>query len=130
MNKKQAILMFGLLFLCMFAVKAYAEDWIYLGESHVDGDHDHDKIHVGKHDGRFRAIQLRVSGGAIEFDRVVVHYGNGTSEVLSIRSVIPDAGRTRAIDLAGDRREIDNVELWYSKAHWEHKPQVTLFGLK
>jgi hypothetical protein len=25
---------------------------------------------------------------------------------------------------------IENVELWYSKAHWEHKPQVTLFGLK
>lgn len=129
-NKKRAILMFGLLFLCMFAVKAYAEDWVYLGESHVDGDHDHDKIHVGKHDGRFRAIQLRVSGGAIEFDRVVVHFGNGTSEELAIRSVIPDGGHTRAIDLPGERRVIDNLELWYSKAHWEHKPQVTLFGLK
>jgi hypothetical protein len=130
MNKNRAILMFSFLFLCMITVKAYAEEWVYLGESHVDGDHDHDKIHVGKHDGRFRAIQLRVSGGAIEFDRVVVHYGNGTSEELSIRSVIPDGGRTRAIDLPGERRVIDNVELWYSKAHWEHRPQVTLFGLK
>jgi len=129
-NRNRAILMFSLLFLCLFAVKAYAEEWIYLGESHVDGDHDHDKIHVGKHDGSFRAIQFRISGGAIEFNRVVVHFGNGTAEELSVRSVIPDGGHTRAIDLPGERRVIENVELWYSKAHWEHKPQVTLFGLK
>ncbi|HWY44950.1 MAG TPA: hypothetical protein VNX66_15745 [Candidatus Sulfotelmatobacter sp.] len=130
MNKKRITMLFGLLFLCMITVKAYAEEWIYLGESHVDGDHDHDKIHVGKHDGHFRAIQLRVRGGAIEFDRVVVHFGNGTSEELSIRAVIPDGERTRAIELPGEHRVIDNVELWYSKAHWEHKPQVTLFGLR
>ena len=60
MNKKRITLLFSLLFLCMITVKAYAEEWIYLGESHVDGDHDHYKIHVGKHDGHFRAIQLRV----------------------------------------------------------------------
>ena len=130
MNKKRAIALFAMLFLCLFTVKAYAEEWTYLGESHVDGDHDHDKIHVGKHDGRFHAIQLRVNGGAIEFDRVVVHFGNGTSEELSIRTVIPDGGRTRVIDLPGERRVIENVELWYSKAHWEHRPQVTLFALR
>ena len=129
MNRKRFVMLFSLLFLSMVAVRAYADEWIYLGDSHVDGDHDHDKIKVGKHDGRFRAIQLRVSGGAIEFDRVVVHFGNGTSEELAIRSVIPDGGRTRAIDLPGERRVIENVELWYSKAHWEHRPKVELFGL-
>jgi len=65
MNKKRITMLFGLLFLCMIAVKAYAEEWIYLGESQVDGDHDHDKIHVGKHDGHFRAIQLTTSNSGI-----------------------------------------------------------------
>src|SRR5262245_46584956 len=56
--------------------------WEYLGESNVDGTFDHDRIEVGRNEGRFRAIQIRVSNAPIHFQRVVVHYENGTSEVL------------------------------------------------
>lgn len=62
-----------------FYTSAYArERWTYLGDSHVDGSVDHDSIKVGRSDGGFRAIQLRVSDGAINFERVVVRFGNGT----------------------------------------------------
>ena len=76
---------------------------------------DHDNIHVGKHDGRFRAIQLRVEGGEVFFEKVIVHFHDGSHEELVIRDRIPSGGQTRAIDLPGDRRVIESVELWYGK---------------
>lgn len=112
------------------SLRAQRGEAVFLGDRLVDGEMDHDVIHVGKHEGWFRAIQLRVEGGMVEFDRVVVHFGNGTEERLDIRERIPDGGRTRAIDLPGDKRHIENVELWYSKARWERRPRVALFGIR
>lgn len=102
----------------------------YLGNAHVDGRVDHDVIHVGASEGRFRAIQLQVRGGAIEFDRVLVHFRNGTTEELVIRDRIPAGGITRPIDLPGDRRIIEAVELFYGKDNWRRRPEVRLYGLR
>ena len=52
---------------------SFARGWVYLGEAHVDGQADHDKIKVGRSEGRFRALQLKVDFNAIEFRHVVVH---------------------------------------------------------
>jgi hypothetical protein len=76
--------------------------WELLGTAHVDGAADHDNIKVERGE-QFRQIQLRVRGGAIEFRRVVVHYGNGASEEVQVRQRIPGGGQTRAIDLRGER---------------------------
>ena len=102
--------------------------WLYLGEAHVDGRADHDNISVGNQ-GRFRSLALRVENGPIEFDHVIVHYQNGHSEELSVRQVIPAGGQTRNIDLKGDRRGINSVELYYARAHrYEGRPAVKLYG--
>jgi hypothetical protein len=62
---------------------------------------------------------------------VVVHFGNGSSERISIRFVIPAGGQTRVIDLPGERRVIESVEFWYRKADWRsRRPRVRLFGLR
>ena len=104
--------------------------WERLGTAHVDGDMDHDNISVGMRDGRFRAIQLRVRGGAIEFQRVVVHYADGEPEEVAVRDRIRDGGSTRAIDLRGDRRYIRSVELWYGRGGWRRRPEVQLYGMR
>lgn len=101
--------------------------WEYLGQAHVDGRSDHDKISVNN-GGSFRAILLEVRDGAIEFNRVVVHFENGADHDTNIRERIPSGGRTRAIDLPGDRRRIRSVELWYEKANWKRRPSVKLYG--
>lgn len=101
--------------------------WEYLGQAHVDGRADHDKISVDN-GGSFRAILLEVRDGAIEFNRVVVHFENGADHDTNIRERIPSGGRTRAIDLPGDRRRIRSVELWYKKANWKRRPSVKLYG--
>jgi len=100
--------------------------WEQLGRTYVDGKVDHDRIFVNK--GGYRALQLGVKGGAIEFQRVVVHFENGADHQLEIRDRIPDHGKTRVIDLPGDRRRIRSVEFWYSKERWHSKPYVNLWG--
>lgn len=102
--------------------------WEYLGQAHVDGKNDHDIIQVNQ-DG-FRAIQIGVKGGAIEFQRVIVHFENGQDFPADIRYRINSGGRTRAIDLPGERRRIKSVEFFYSKANWRTRPSVNLWGAR
>lgn len=108
-----------------------AQRWEYLGEANVDGSRDHDNIVVTRSRGEFRAIQIRVQRAPIEFDRVVIHYGDGESEPIQIRSRIPPGGQTRSIDLPGNRRVIRSVEFWYARAsRSRRKPKVRLFGMR
>jgi hypothetical protein len=109
---------------------ALAQRWAYLGEANVDGAADHDNIVVTRSRGAFRAIQIRVQRAPIEFDRVVVHYGDGDSEPIQIRGRIPPGGQTRVIDLRGNRRIIRSVEFWYARASRSpRRPKVRLFGM-
>lgn len=101
---------------------------ILLGSAHVDGGVDHDTIKVHTNQ-TFASIQLRVSGSAIQFDHVVVQYGNGQSETLALRNQIPAGGQSRAIDLPGARRQINRIDFWYQKAHWGAKPEVQVYGM-
>lgn len=104
---------------------------VLLGNARVDGSRDHDTINVGgAASGAFRAIQLRVTGGAIRFDRLIVRYGNGTEENIPIRHRIAAGSRTRVIDLPGERRIIRTVDLWYGKETWRTRPRVTLYGIR
>jgi hypothetical protein len=102
---------------------------VFLGSGRVNGGLDHDTIQAGQQ-GTFRAIQLRVSGGAVNFLRIVVQYGNGTRSEIQVRSNIPSGGATRLIDLPGDRRIIQRVDFWYSKANWATLPKVSLYGVR
>jgi len=103
--------------------------WIYLGKAHVDGTTDHDKIKVTSSEGEFRSIQIHVDYAPIEFNRVVVHYGNGGDDEIEVRDRVPAGAQTRVIDLRGERRVIQSVEVWYEKARWEsRRPRIRLYG--
>jgi hypothetical protein len=126
--KKVLIPLFALTLVFYLAPAAQAANWVYLGQSHVDGQHDHDNIEVGKAAGRYRFLQIRVTNAPIEFDHIVVHYGNGEPEVLQVRDVIRAGGKSRAIALQGDRF-VKSFELWYGKARPDSgKPELTLWG--
>jgi hypothetical protein len=128
--KKLFIPLIALAILIYIAPLAHADNWVYLGQAHVDGQHDHDNIEVGRAAGRYRFLQVRVHNAPIEFDRIVVHYGNGQAETLQVREVIRKAGHSRAIPLAGDRI-VQSLELWYGKVHpLSARPEVSLFGQK
>ena len=133
MQKSKALsrILVSLLFACSTQLVHAQRGWTYLGEANVDGQADNDNIKVGASQGPFRAIRLRVENAAIQFDHVVVHYGNGSAVPISIRSRINAGGQSRAIDLPGDQRIIESVELWYERASGSpSKPKVRLFGLR
>jgi hypothetical protein len=126
--KKALIPLFVLALMIYIAPSAHAANWVYLGQAHVDGQHDHDNIEVGKAAGRYRFLEIRVKNAPIEFDRIVVHYGNGEPEVLQVREVIRRGNKSRAIALQGDRF-VQSFELWYSKARPNSaRPELTLWG--
>ncbi len=128
--KKVLVSLFVLSLVCILtsAMHAYSDDWLPLGSAHVDGQHDHDDIKVGDKAGRYRFLQIRVVNAPIQFDHIVVHYGDGEPETLHVRDVIPAGGHSRAIRLQGDRI-VQSFELWYSKADPNSgKPEVNLFG--
>src|ERR1051326_1797640 len=126
--KKVLIPFFAIALVLYLVPAAYAANWVYLGQAHVDGQHDHDNIDIGKAAGRYRFLQIRVRNAPIEFDRIVVHYGDGEPQVLQVRDVIRAGGKSRAIELQGDRF-VKSFELWYGKARpGSGKPELDLFG--
>lgn len=108
-----------------------SEKWVYLGQTTVNGQRDYDKIHIGRSEGRFERIQLRVSGSPVEFQRIVINYANGDRDNFDVRGRVLAGGQTRAIDLRGGERSINSVEFFYSKANWSrhYSPRVSLFGV-
>ncbi len=126
--------MLGLALLAGLAAAAYAQPgagWEYLGDAHVDGMQDHDNIKVTASKGEFKSIRLKVEDAAIEFDRVVVHFGNGNTVPIQIRAKIPAGGQSRVIDLPGKERIIESLELWYARGNPSNpqKPHVVLWGM-
>jgi len=96
----------------------------FIWEAPKSMEHDKIKCH-GK--GTYRVLQFRVTGSAVQFDRINVVYGNHTSEPLPFRfRVAPGGGRE--IDLRGGERDIAYVEFWYQKASWGSRPEVRLYG--
>jgi hypothetical protein len=116
--------------LALMSPVADAKHWILLGTAHVDKSEDHKTIHVGNGAGEFHKIQLRVNGGAVELQRLVVHFGNGTQEELAVAERVRSGGKTADIDLPGERRPIESVELWYSKEYVDTRPEVSLYGTR
>jgi hypothetical protein len=104
--------------------------WAFLGQTTVDGLRDRDRIVIGRSEGRFHSIQLRVAGAPVEFQRVVVNYANGSSEEVEFRDYIQAGGQTRPIDLQGNERVINSVDFLYSKSRWRRgaRPRVSLYG--
>ena len=120
----------GLLALA-FATSLFARGqfWDFLGYTQVDSSQDHGRIQITRRDGHFRTIQLRVSGEAIFFDRLVVHFDDGTSQELMVSDRISPGGRNYVIELLGER-SLESIELWYYKEPLGHNPRVILYGVR
>ena len=112
-----------------FATSLFARGqfWDFLGYMQIDCSQDHGRIQITRRDVHFRTIQLRVSGDAVFFDRLVVHFDDGTSQELMVSDRISPGGRD--YDLLGER-SLESVELWYYKEPRVHNPRVSLYGVR
>lgn len=104
--------------------------WELLGTKKVGFINDRDVVSVGRQEGRFRAIKLRVRGNAIHMNDLKVIYANGEPDDLPVRSQIRAGGETRAIDLRGRDRAIREVQMVYrSRPSFRGVATVEVWGL-
>jgi hypothetical protein len=108
---------------------ARGQFWDFLGYTQISSSQDHGRIQITRRDVHFRTIQLRVSGEAIFFDRLVIHFDDGASQELIVSDRISPGTRSYVIDLLGER-SLESVELWYYKEPWGHNPKVSLYGVR
>jgi hypothetical protein len=102
--------------------------WERLGVRTVNGGNDHDIIHVGRAEGRFRKIQIVVDHSAIEMFEVLVVFGDGSVYSAPTRLVFGPNTTTRVIDLPGGARVIKRVEFHYGNLPGGGRAQVELWG--
>jgi hypothetical protein len=116
-----------------FQLKVFGEPaqrWVELGCRSVGFRVDRDVIKVGRFDGAFRKIRLRVIGNKIEVFNLQVVYGNGGSDDIRVRAIIADGGVTKPLDLRGDRRAIQRIEMIYrSQPNFKGTAAVCVDGL-
>jgi hypothetical protein len=104
-------------------------DWELLGRQTVGFIADRDVVQVGRQDGDFRKIQLRVKNNDIEILDLKVVYGNGQMDDIRVRENIRAGGKTRVIDLKGGERFIRNVQLVYrSRPSFKGQAVVEVWG--
>lgn len=74
---------------------------------------DRDVITVGRREGRFKAVRVRVQKVDVFMENLRVIYANGDPDDLPVREKIKKGTETRWIDLKGRERAIERIELIY-----------------
>lgn len=109
---------------------ASAQRWEKLGQRKVNFKVDRDEIGVGRYEGFITALQIRVSRGSINIDKMEVHFRNGQAKEVPLKNNFKDGDQSRVIDLPGNRRVIVKVVFWYESTSTTSgdKPIVELWG--
>ena len=102
--------------------------WQKLGEAWVNGGSDRDRIHVGRDDGRFRAIRLKAEHSALELYDVEITFGDGEKFTPNTRVVFNEGQWSRVLDLPGNARVIKNIEFRYGNLPGGGKAQLEVWG--
>lgn len=128
MNLKPLLLAATILMTTMVTA-APAAAWDLLGSRDVRDAVDRDTISLpGAR--RFERIRLCVYERPVHFIDVTVRFANGASQDMPVRARIRPGECTRALDLAGDDRNITAVDMVY-EANTRRRgvgAQVRLFG--
>jgi hypothetical protein len=108
---------------------AAEQRWELLGRQEVSYRGERDRIDVGRREGKFKQLQIRVDGAPVEIQDVVVTFGNDETFSPKIKHRFDENSRTRNIDLPGDRRVIKRIDFAYrSPDRREGKGVVEVYG--
>ena len=105
------------------------ERWEKLGEGVANGRNDRDVVSVGRSEGTFRAIRLKVERSSVRVNDLIVHFTDGTSYSFGQPVTFREGDTTSAIDLPGRRRAIRSIEFRYSDARGGGPSVVEVWGI-
>jgi hypothetical protein len=87
--------------------------WTLLGQQQADRARDTDRFVVGDSKGKFREIEITVEGASLDMQSMVVTFGNGEQFKPSLSHNFNANSHSRAIDLPGEKRGIQHIDLAY-----------------
>lgn len=103
--------------------------WEVLGTRTVKYGLDRDEILVTRQEGFFTGLKIKVLRSALDMHKMVVHFGDGTTQDIELRNNFKAGQESRVIDLAGNRRVITKVVFWYDTKNYKNtKAVVELWG--
>ena len=118
-----------LLTACVAGAAQSPDRWERLGQREVDFRNDHDQIDVGRSEGRFKQLQVRVKNAPIEIFDMVVTFANDTTFKPKLRHQFTEKSASRIIDLPGERRTIKRIDFNYKSINRrEGKGTVEVLG--
>jgi len=107
------------------------ERWELLGSRQVGFVTDRDTIRVGSEKGKYQQILLVVQKADIHLDSITVVFGNGQRQMIRVDDNLRDGERTRTLDLQGESRWIDRIEMIYrSRPSFKGQAIVEVYGEK
>ena len=105
------------------------QKWEKLGQRKVNFKADRDEIGVGRFEGFFTALQIKVEKGPINMHKMVVHFRNGQTQEIELKNNFVAGDQSRVIDLPGNSRIITKVVFWYDTKNFAgSKAVVELWG--
>ena len=87
--------------------------WVLLGERTVNGRVDHDRIDVGRANGRFDKLTMVVENSDLELLDFRIMFGDRTEYRPKLSFVFREGQRTRAIDLPPSEAVIRFIDIQY-----------------
>jgi hypothetical protein len=105
--------------------------WVELGCERAGFLAERDVIKVGRKEGRFRALRVSATSNSVAINDLKVIFANGDYERLMVQQDVREGTTTQPIDLPGDRRSIDRIEMAYqSKPNFKGQARVCVEGLE
>ena len=133
--KRKSYSTLGLLSLCLLvtvlisATQGSNGRWELLGRQEADFKNDHDRIDVGRREGRFRQLQIRVDRGPVDINNMIVTFDNGETYKANVRHRFDEGSKSHVIDLPGNRRVIKKIDFNYrSTVRRDGKATVAVYG--
>lgn len=125
------ILLTGIALSSFTFISSANDPWVQLGMRKVNYGLDHDVIPVTYREGYFEAIKIVVRGGALNMHKCTVYFENGGQQEVELRHNFTKGSDSRVVDLKGNKRLIEKIELWYdTKNIADRKAVVVVWGRK
>ena len=122
----------------LVATKAHAQPrpvwdsrgWVLLGEREVNGRVDHDRIEVGRADGKFNKLTVVVENSDLELLSFKIVFGDRTEYDPRTSHYFKEGQRTRVIDLPPGEHVIRYVDFVYKNLPGGGRARVAVWANK
>ena len=109
-------------------VRAAEKDWVELGSRKVDFKGEHDTIEVGKSEGKFTKLRLKVEDGDLRMEKIKVTFANGEKFEPDTRAEFKEGSRSHEIDLPGNARAIKKIDFDYRSERRREPATIVVYG--